>query len=330
MKYRTLAKTDVQLSEIGFGVWTVSAGWWGDYSDEQAADLLRRALDLGITFFDTGDTYGNGRGETILANAFAGRRSDVVIGTKFGYDFYTDPDARRGQRERPQDFSPMFVRFALEQSLKRLETDYVDLYQLHNPRLEALQRDDLFELLERLKREGKIRAYGAALGPAIGGTEHGDEAMRASPGLSSLQIIYNLLEQDPGRRFVPVARELDVSLLVRVPHSSGLLEGKYTAETTFPANDHRSHRPREWLTDGLKKLERLTFLHEGRGQTIGQAALKWLLAEPTVTSIQPNIYDVEQLEEFAAASDLPDLTDEDLRRVAELYERNFDLEAAAV
>ena len=330
MKYRTLAKTDLQLSEIGFGVWTISAGWWGDYSDEQAADLLRRALDRGITFFDTGDTYGNGRGETILARAFAGRRGDVVIGTKFGYDFYTDPDYRRGQRERPQDFSPKFVRFALEQSLERLDSDYVDLYQLHNPRIEALPRDDLFELLERLKEEGKIRAYGAALGPAIGGTEHGDQAMAARPSLSSLQIIYNLLEQDPGRRFIPVAREHDVSLLVRVPHSSGMLEGKYTAETTFPAGDHRSHRPRRWLIDGLKKLDRLTFLHEGRGQTIGQAALKWLLAEPVVASIQPNIYDVEQLEEFAAASDLPDLTDQDLRTVAELYERNFDLEPAAV
>jgi aryl-alcohol dehydrogenase-like predicted oxidoreductase len=328
VKYRKLAKTDLMLSEIGFGVWTISAGWWGEYSDQQACELLRRALDLGVTFFDTGDTYGNGRGETILAKAFAGRRGEVVIGTKFGYDFYTDPDARRGQRERPQDFSPKFVRFALEQSLQRLQTDYVDLYQLHNPRLEAMQGDDLFELLERLKAEGKIRAYGAALGPAIGGTGHGDLAMRARPSLSSLQIIYNLLEQDPGRRFVPIARELDISLLVRVPHSSGILEGHYTAETTFPPGDHRSHRPREWLLDGLKKLERLEFLHKDRGMTIGQAALKWLLAEPAVTSIQPNIYTGEQLEEFAAASDLPDLAPADLATVAELYDKNFYLEAS--
>jgi aryl-alcohol dehydrogenase-like predicted oxidoreductase len=330
VKYRKLAKSDLSLSEIGFGVWTLSAGWWGEYTDAQACELLRRALDLGVTFFDTGDTYGNGRGETILAQAFAGRRREVVIGTKFGYDFYTDPDARRGQRERPQDFSPRFVRFALEQSLQRLQTDYVDLYQLHNPRLGAIQGDDLFDLLEQLKAEGKIRAYGAALGPAIGGTEHGDAAMRARPSLSSLQIIYNLFEQDPGRRFVPIARELDISLLVRVPHSSGLLEGKYTAETTFPPNDHRSHRPREWLLEGLKKLERLEFLHRDRGMTIGQAALKWLLAEPAVASIQPNIYDPEQLEEFAAASDLPDLAPADLATVAELYDSNFYLEAARV
>lgn len=330
MRYRRLAKTDLLLSEIGFGVWTVSAGWWGDYTDEQASDLLRHAVDLGVTFFDTGDTYGNGRGETVLARAFAGRRQEVVIATKFGYDFYNQPDAERGQRERPQDFSPKFVRSALEQSLDRLQSDYVDLYQLHNPRLEAVLREDLFALLEDLKTEGKIRAYGAALGPAIGGTEHGDQVMRARPNLSSLQIIYNLLEQEPGRRFVPVAREHDISLLVRVPHSSGLLEGKYTAETTFPPSDHRSHRPREWLIDGLKKLERLEFLHQGRNQTIAQAALKWLLAEPAITSIQPNIYDREQLEEFAAASDLPDLSDEDLARVADLYANDFFVKAAPV
>ena len=327
MKYRKLAKTDIHVSEVGFGVWTVSAGWWGDYTDEQAADLLRAALDLGVTFFDTADTYGEGRGETVLRQAFAGCRDRVVIGTKFGYDFYSDTE-RRGQRERRQDFSPAFVRTALERSLHRLGTDYVDLYQLHNPRLEALQRDDLFALLEDLKAEGKIRAYGAALGPAIGGTEHGDDGMRARPSLSSLQIIYNLLEQDPGRRFVPLARELDISLLVRVPHSSGLLEGHYTAETTFAPSDHRSHRPREWLLDGLKKLERLRFLHEGRGQTIGQAALKWLLAESTIASVQPNIYNDQQLEEFAAAPDLPDLSAEDLQTVAELYARDFDLRAS--
>ena len=329
MRYRKLADTDVTLSEVGFGVWTVSAGWWGEFTDDQAADLLRRALDLGVTFFDTGDTYGNGRGETILAKAFKGRRDQIVVGTKFGYDFYTNPDLNRGQRERPHDWSPKFVRFALEQSLKRLETDYIDLWMLHNPRMDAIQKDDLFALLEDLKSEGKIRAYGASLGPAIGGTEHGDQAMKARK-LDALQIIFNLLEQDPGRRFLPLARERNVGILVRVPHSSGMLEGKYTPETTFPPSDHRSHRPRSWLIEGLQKIETLEFLYEERGMTLGQAALKWVLAEPTVTSAQPNIYDLEQLEEFAAAPDLPDLTPYDLEKVAALYARNFDLQPASV
>ena len=329
MRYRKLADTDVTLSEVGFGVWTVSAGWWGEFTDDQAADLLRRALDLGVTFFDTGDTYGNGRGETILAKAFKGRRDQIVVGTKFGYDFYTNPDLNRGQRERPHDWSPTFVRFALEQSLKRLETDYVDLWMLHNPRMDAIQKDDLFALLEQFKAEGKIRAYGASLGPAIGGTEHGDQALKARK-LDALQIIFNLLEQDPGRRFLPLARERNVGILVRVPHSSGMLEGKYTPETTFPPSDHRSHRPRSWLIEGLQKIETLEFLYEERGMTLGQAALKWVLAEPTVTSAQPNIYDLEQLEEFAAAPDLPDLTPDDLQKVAALYARNFDLQPASV
>jgi aryl-alcohol dehydrogenase-like predicted oxidoreductase len=329
MRYRKLANTDVTLSEVGFGVWTVAAGWWGDFSDDQAADLLRRALDLGVTFFDTGDTYGNGRGETILAQAFKGRRDKIVIGTKFGYDFYSNPDLNRGQRERPHDWSPTFVRFALEQSLKRLETEYIDLWMLHNPRMDAIQRDDLFALLDDLKAEGKIRAYGASLGPAIAGTEHGDQALQARK-LDALQIIYNLLEQDPGRRFLPLAREKNVGILVRVPHSSGMLEGKYTPETTFPRSDHRSHRPRSWLIEGLQKIETLKFLHDERGMTLGQAALKWVLSDPIITSAQPNIYDLEQLEEFAAAPDLPDLTPDDLEKVAALYARNFDVQPAAV
>src|SRR5262249_29000863 len=215
---------------------------------------------------------------TILAKAFAGRRQDIVIATKFGYDFYTHSSPRTGQRELPQDFSPPFVRRALEESLRRLSTDYVDLYQLHNPRMETIVRDDLFAELDQLRDEGKIRAYGAALGPAIGGTEHGDEALGARE-MASLQIIYNLLEQDPGRRFFSIARERGVGIIVRVPHSSGLLEGKYTLETTFPPTDHRSHRPREWLGGGVQKLESLGFLTGRGGGTIGQGARRFVLHE---------------------------------------------------
>src|SRR5215211_5379815 len=116
MRYRKLATTEVTLSEVGFGVWTVSAGWWGEFSDDQAADLLRRALDRGVTFYDTGDTYGNGRGETILAQAFPKDRDKVVIATKFGYDIYTPTDRPRGQRELPHDWRPEFARHACEQS----------------------------------------------------------------------------------------------------------------------------------------------------------------------------------------------------------------------
>ncbi len=324
MKYRTVGNTDVKVSAVGFGLWTVSTGWWGISDEEYGVNLLRQAYDLGITFFDTADTYGNGKGETMLARALKDVRDRIVIATKFGYDFYRHGDERDGHKELPQDFSPDYVRFALEESLRRLQTDRIDLYQLHNPRMWAIQSDELFATLEDLKREGKIRHYGAALGPAIGWQEEGLTAMRERR-ISSLQTIYNLLEQDPGRRFFPISRQEGAGVLVRVPHSSGLLEGKFTPETTFPPSDHRSHRPREWLTDGLKKLERLTFLTGGSGRTIGQAAIQFVLAEPSVASVLPNIYDADQLREFAAAPDTPPLSEAELSRTADLYEHDFYL-----
>ena len=326
MRYRPLAGTDLQVSEVGFGVWTVTAGWWGDYSDEQAVALIRRALDLGVTFFDTADTYGDGRGETLLAEAVGSDRDRVVIGTKFGYDA-SRQEGPRGQRELPQDWSPAFVRAACEASLRRLRTDRIDCWQLHNPKMDAVERDDLWQTLEDLRREGKLRSYGVALGPRIGWREEGLRALRERR-VPAIQIIHNLLEQEPGDDLIAAARETGASVLVRVPHSSGLLEGHFTEETTFAPGDHRRHRPKEWLIDGLKKIEQLRFLEAGGRRTLGQAALKWLLAEPAVASTLPNIYDAAQLEEFAAASEAPDLTAAELRRCAELYAANFGLTPA--
>ena len=181
--------------------------------------------------------------------------------------------------------------------------------------------------MEAFKAEGKIRSYGVALGPKIGWLEEGVRAMRER-SIDGLQMIYNVLEQDPGRELIETARETDTSLVVRVPHSSGMLEGKYDENTTFAKNDHRRHRPKEWLTEGLKKVELLSFLTESGERTLGQAALKFVLAAPEVASVLPNIYDDEQLTEFAAAPDAPDLTQEERARVAELYENNFGLEPA--
>lgn len=324
MKYRNLGDTDIRVSEVGFGVWTLTTGWWGDVDDRQAVDLLKRAFDMGVTYFDTADTYGSGRGETILANAFGSMRDKVVISTKIGYDFYNNVE-RRGQQERPQDWSEEFIRFALEQSLKRLDTDYIDFLQLHNTKMDAIDNDDLFGLLEDFKQEGKVRAYGVALGPAIGWLEEGVRAMRERR-IHGLQMIYNILEQDPGRELIRIARETGTGLVVRVPHSSGMLEGKYTENTTFAKNDHRRHRPKEWLIDGVKKVEQLKFLTEER--TLGQAALKFILASPEISSTLPNIYNQEQLEEFGGAPDTPDLSAEELARIEGLYETNFGLEPA--
>ena len=321
MRYRTFPGTELTVSEVGLGAWTLGSDWWGTHSQEECDSLLRRAFDLGVTFIDTGDTYGNGRAEEIIPAALAAERRRLVIGTKFGYDIYANPESQ-GQRERPQRWDPHFLRFACEQSLRRLATDYIDLYQLHNPRLPDMQRDDLFAALEDLRAAGKIRHYGVALGPAIGGTLDG-AAMMEQRAMTSLQIIYNALEQEPGRGFFATAQERQVGLLVRVPHSSGLLEGHFTAETTFPPGDHRNHRPREWLLNGVKKVERLRFLTAGRDMTLGQAALKFILAQPTVCSTLPNVYNLEQLEEFAAAPDLPDLPESDIERVVALFDSNF-------
>jgi aryl-alcohol dehydrogenase-like predicted oxidoreductase len=325
MKYRNLGDTDIAVSEVGFGVWTVSTGWWGEVVDDRSVRLLRQAHERGINYFDTADTYGSGKGETLLADAFGHMRESIVISTKIGYDFYNHT-ARRGQQERPQDWSEGFLRFALEQSLKRLGTDYVDLLQLHNTKMDAAENDELFALMESFKDEGKIRSYGAALGPKIGWREEGIKMMRER-GLAGLQMIYNLLEQDPGRDLIGAARDTGTSLVVRVPHSSGMLEGRYDENTTFGPNDHRRHRPKEWLTTGLRKVESLSFLTEPGERTLGQAALKFVLASPEVASTLPNIYDEGQIEEFAATSEAPDLTEGELSRVAELYENDFGLEA---
>ena len=352
MKYRTIGATDVTVSEVGFGVWTVSTTWWGLTDEAAGVRLLQHAYDLGITFFDTADTYGNGLGETILAKALGSVRSHITIGTKFGYDFYrhgerrpldaapggvlSAAEGRRGHEELPHDWRPAYVRFALEQSLQRLQTDHVDLYQLHNPRLEAIQRDDLFATLEDLKREGKIRAYGPALGPAIAERqiEEGAYAIEHRH-VDAVYIIYNLLEQMLGQSLFPLSRRHRRSLLVRVPHASGLLDGTVTPETVFSQDDHRFHRvstearKQQWQVDGLKKVRQLGFLWQERGRTLGQAALQFILAEPSVASVLPNLYSEALLQEFAAAPDLPPLAVADLERVHQLYAQQFGVAQAS-
>lgn len=359
MRYRNLHDTDLQLSELGLGTWTLTTGWWGTYTDDDARRIIASAIDRGINYIDTADAYGNGRGETVLAPVLK-EHPDLHVGTKFGYDFYNNPERPRGQRELPQNMTPEFIRFALEQSLQRLGTDHVAIYQPHNPRVVTLLTDEHWETLERLRDEGKIRSFGPSLGPAIGWRDEGiyGAAARQAP---VTQMIYNVLEQDPGREFILAAERgpsyegvaeaargesskrlcetssaFDPSFrawkvdpgpqfLIRVTHSSGMLEGQYTIDTKFDESDHRSHRPRAWLVEGLQKVERLMPLCEERGVTIGQLALLWLYAHPTVLSALPNIYEEAQLDEFAAASEHAPLTDAEMERIHAMYVRNFDI-----
>ena len=327
MRFRTFKNTDLTTSEVGFGLWTISTGWWGNYTEGEALKLMRRAFDIGITLFDAADTYGNGLSEEYIGKAFPKNRDEIVIATKVGYDFVTHGEARgRGQREIPQDFSPEAIFRATDAALRRLKTDHIDLLQLHNIRMEQVEDDALWKTLEQLQRAGKIRYYGIALGPAIGWKYEGINAIRERE-LTSVQHIYNMLEQHPGRTLHEAARDAgrDTMFLVRVPHSSGMLEGNYTAETVFPPGDHRSHRPRTWLLNGVKKVEQLRFL-ENSDRTLGQAALQWLLADDVVASTLPNIYNEEQLIEFARAPETPPLTNDELERIAGLYSENFGIE----
>ena len=326
MRYRTIAGTDISVSEVGFGVWTLTAGWWGDHSDEEAAQMLRDAYDRGINFIDTADTYAQGRGERIIATAFPGAERDkIVLSTKFGYDWESVDRSAKNHLPAEHCFEPAFVERALHNSLERMGTDRIDLWQLHNVRMEHLQRDDLWTLIDRVRAEGKVRSVGVALGPAIGWLEEGVYAMEQLP-VEVVHMIYNALELDPGRELIETARRTNKSLLVRVPHSSGMLEGKYTIDTTFEAHDHRKHRPRAWLVNGLKKIEQLDFLSSSDQRTLSRAALRFVLRAPEVVSALPNIYDHEQLDEFVGASEVPDITDAEAQRIEELFEANYGLE----
>jgi aryl-alcohol dehydrogenase-like predicted oxidoreductase len=327
MKFRTYKNTDLKVSQVGFGLWTISTGWWGNFTEGEAIALMHKAFDLGITLFDAADTYGNGLSEELIGKAFAKQRDQIVIATKVGYDFVHHGEARgRGQREIPQDFSPEAIERATDAALKRLKTDRIDLLQLHNIRMEQIYNDALWKSLEKLKASGKVRYYGIALGPAIGWLYEGVNCIRERD-VTSIQHIYNMLEQHPGRAMQDVATEVgkDTMFLIRVTHSSGMLEGKYTVDTVFPPNDHRSHRPRSWLLNGIKKIEKLRFL-ENSNRTLGQAALQWLLADNRVASTLPNIYNEEQLVEFAKAPDCPPLTADDLAKIDNLYTENFGVE----
>ena len=323
MRYRFLSDGRTAVSEIGFGVWSVATTWWGVKDAQTGIRLLREALDAGVTFYDTADVYGNGLGETMLADAFwksGVPRDRLVIATKFGYDIYTHAGERGGHSELPQDFSAPFIRRACEESLRRLGADYIDIYQLHNPRMDALRSDEVLEALDQLKAQGKIRIGGVALGPDIGWFDEGMESLHRE-GIDAIQIIYSLLEQDPSSGFFPAAEQQNKSLIVRVPHASGLLDRSYSPENHFSKSDHRSHRKEKWMAAGIAAIQILEFLEAGR--RLSQAAIQFCLAQPSVKTVLPNFTSSEQIREFCAAADLPALSQEDLARIRRLWDEGL-------
>jgi aryl-alcohol dehydrogenase-like predicted oxidoreductase len=322
MRHRPLGHSDLVVSEVGFGTWTLVTDWWGRTDDPH--EMIRAALDAGINFFDTAPVYGaDGAGETILRD-YLSRRDEIVLATKVGYDI----DAERkhpGQSERPHDWRPESVRQQVDASLARLGTDHIDLLQLHNPRIEPIVDDALWETLVALRAAGKVRELGVALGPAIGWVEEGNISIDDRP-VTTLQTVFNVLEQEPGLTFA--ARERvrngDVALIARVPHASDTLSGKITLDTVFPPGDHRAHRNRDNMLDNFEKAETLRFLWSAEtGRTIGQAAIAGILANPAFATVLPTVLSVDEVREYAHASEVPLAADE-VAALDDLRARNFD------
>lgn len=323
MNYRTLGESGVEVSEVGFGAWVVGTDWWGDRDEQQAIEMVCHALDQGITFFDTGDVYGHGASEEIIGQALGDRREDVTIATKIGYDFYNNPQAGHG--ELPKKVSPEWIETAIERSLERLDTDYVDLLQLHNANVDEVDRDVL-ETLEELQESGRVDAVGWALGPSIGWLAEGEAAIDQE--FDALQTVFNLFEQGPGMHFVDdIERQnAETSIMARVPHSSGLLNEQVTPETELEDGDHRSHRPTAWYETGWEKVEQLRFLERDGERTMAQAAIQWLLSHDSVATVTPTFRTTDDIDAWASASDAPALSDGEYERVQELYAENFGIE----
>ncbi len=321
MRYRSLGHSDLVVSEVGFGTWTLVTDWWGRTDDPH--DMIKAALDEGITFFDTAPVYGaDGAGETILRDYLKGR-DDIVLTTKIGYDI--DAPRTEIQGARPYDWEPSSIRRQVDSSLARLATDHIDLLQLHNPRIEPIVDDALWETLVALKTEGKVRELGVALGPAIGWVEEGNVSIDTRP-ITTLQTVFNILEQEPGLSFAAreQVRNGNISLIARVPHASDTLSGKITLDTVFPPGDHRAHRNRDNMLDNFEKAGTLGFLYTPEtGRTIGQAAISGILANPNFATVLPTVLSVDEVREYARASELP-LTDAEASAVDSLRERNFD------
>ncbi len=317
MRYKKLGKSGIKVSEIGFGAWTIALDWWGKkIEDDEAKRMLKKAYDLGINFFETADMYGKGKSEKLIGEVFKGMREEIVISTKYGYDF-SEVD-QIGHAELPQNFSPKFTRNAFNASLERLQTDYIDSFGLHNPKLNHVRNNATFDTLDELIDEGKIKSSQVALGPAIGWTQEGLEAMDRKC-VSAVQTVYNILEQTPGNELIEKAEKQNVGILVRVPDASGILTGKVKAETVIPSNDHRKDRKAEWRKSALEKVEQFRPIAERNGLNITEFAIKFILSKKSIASVLPTVVNEEEIEMFAAISDGKYINSSDMKEIDELY-----------
>lgn len=317
MQYRELGHTGYKVSEISFGAWAIGSTW-GPVDDRESMAALHRALDLGVNFFDTADVYGDGRSERLLAQLRRERSEPFYIATKAGRRL--DPHVASGyNRENLTAF--------VERSLRNLETDSIDLLQLHCPPTEVYYMPEVFGMLDDLVTAGKIRHYGVSV-------EKVEEALKAIeyPGVQSVQIIFNIFRQRPAELFFGEAQRRQVGILTRLPLSSGMLSGKFTRKSTFAPDDHRAFNRQGEAFDrgetfsgldfevGLQAVEKLRPLVPD-GYSMAQMALRWILMFPEVTCAIPGAKRPVQAEENVKASGLPALSDETMTEIREIYDR---------
>src|SRR3990170_7779064 len=311
MRYRELGKTGLQVSEIGFGAWAVGGNAhgnsYGTTDDRDSLAAIQRAFELGCNFFDTADVYGHGHSEEVLGQALKGHRDKVIIATKVGGDFYHGPPR--------MNFNPDYIEFALEKSCERLQTDYIDLYQLHNPPVQIIRNETLFWTLDKLREKGRIRHYGIS----IHDPEEGILAMKTGKP-ETIQVVFNIFRQEAKNQLFQAARDSGVGIIAREPLANGFLTGKRTTDETFQEGDIRHHFPRDYILNMVVAAEQLKFL-EAKNRTLAQAALRFVLDQKEVYTVIPGAKTSQQVEENLSASDLPPLTGEELLRIRILREQ---------
>jgi aryl-alcohol dehydrogenase-like predicted oxidoreductase len=317
MEYRELGRTGWKVSEISFGTWAIG-GTWGDVDDKESIAALHRSLDLGVNFFDTADVYGDGRSERLLAQLRKERHESFYIATKAG---------RRLNPHIASGYNRQNLTAFVERSLKNLETDALDLLQLHCPPAEVYYMPEVFGVLDDLIKAGKLHFYGVSV-------EKVEEALKAIeyPGVQSVQIIFNIFRQRPADLFFSEAQRRQVGILARVPLASGMLSGKLNRASTFSPDDHRTFNRHGEAFDrgetfsgldyetGLQAVEALRPLVPP-GQTLAQMALRWILMFPAVTCAIPGAKRPAQAEENIGAAGLPTLPDATMTEIVEIYNR---------
>ncbi len=320
MEYRTLGRTGLRVSEIGFGAWGIGKGWWGETDDRLSVQALVRALDLGVTFIDTAYAYGSGHSERLIARAFrqAGRR--VVVATKVPLKS-ADWPPKPGVSAR-QAFPGDWIIKHTEQSLRNLEADCLDLQQLHIWRDEWIEETEWKEAVETLKKQGKIKFFGVSI------MDHWPESALklVRSGLAdTIQVIYNIFDQSPEESLFALCRELNTGVIARVPFDEGSLTGTLTPGMTYPRGSFQASYFRgERLRETCKRVERLQPLLGGGATTLPQLALRFCLSHPVVSTVIPGMRRPEHVEANCAASDgrlLPPETLEALK--AHAWSRNF-------